>query len=105
MVKTEPAEVREQGEEMSLLHATHPGIVKRLRRAEGHLRTIIAMIESGRDCLELAQQLHAVEMAIINAKKTLIHDHIDSCLEHGADRRSPNGRAALAEFKEITKYL
>ncbi len=46
------------------LHETHPEIVKRLRRAEGHLRSVIGMIEAGRSCLELAQQLHAVEKAI-----------------------------------------
>jgi DNA-binding FrmR family transcriptional regulator len=90
---------------MGKVHTTHPEIVKRLRRAEGHLRTIIGMIESGRGCLDLAQQLHAVEMAISSAKKTLIHDHIDSCIERSAGRASGNGRAALAEFKEITKYL
>ncbi len=90
---------------MSEIHSSHPGIVKRLRRAEGHLRTIIGMIEAHRDCLELAQQLHAVEMAITNAKKTLIHDHIDSCLERSTKQNSRDARTALAECKEITKYL
>jgi hypothetical protein len=41
------------------LHETPPDIVKRLRRAEGHPRSIVDMIESGRSCLEIAQQLHA----------------------------------------------
>ena len=62
------------------LHETHPAIVKRLRRAEGHLRSIVDMIASGRSCRDIAQQLHAVEKAIANAKRTLIHDHIDHCL-------------------------
>ena len=26
-------------------HASHPAIVKRLKRAEGHLRSVVAMIE------------------------------------------------------------
>jgi hypothetical protein len=34
----------------------------------------ITMIEAGRFCLEVAQQLHAVEKAIAEAKQTLIHD-------------------------------
>lgn len=85
-------------------HATHPQIIKRLKRAEGHLRTIIGMIEEGRPCADLAQQLHAVEKAIINAKKTLIHDHIDHCLAHS---KPSNGNSAseIAEFKNLTKYL
>ena len=61
-------------------HQTHPSIVKRLRRADGHLRGVIEMIETGRPCLDIAQQLHAVEKAIAAAKTLLIHDHIDHCL-------------------------
>jgi hypothetical protein len=49
----------------------HPAIIKRLKRADGHLRTIIEMIEKGRPCHQLAQQLQAVESAIENAKKVL----------------------------------
>ena len=86
-------------------HASHPDIVLRLKRAEGHLRSTIAMIEAGRSCVELAQQLHAIEKAVTNAKKALIHDHIDHCLDaqNGTDPES--AQAALAEFKEISKYL
>ena len=87
------------------LHATHPELLKRLRRAEGHLGSVIQMIESGRECLDLAQQLHAVEKAIANAKKTLIHDHIDHCLENSVSRDGRTAQKSLLEFKEITKYL
>ena len=87
------------------LHETHPAIVKRLKRATGHLNTIIRMIEGHRPCLELAQQLYAVENAIANAKRTLIHDHIDHCLDASVSDDQAGSRAALKEFKEITKYL
>jgi uncharacterized protein len=87
------------------LHKTHPDIVKRLKRAEGHLRSIAAMLEEGRPCLDIAQQLHAVERAVAQAKKTLVHDHIDHCLEHAADNDRREGRRSLEEFKLISKYL
>jgi DNA-binding FrmR family transcriptional regulator len=32
-------------------HRSHPEIVKRLRRAEGHGRGVVAMIEAERPCL------------------------------------------------------
>ena len=85
------------------VHPSHPEIIKRLKRAEGHVRSIIAMLEEGRDCLEIAQQLQAVESAIVNAKKTLVHDHIDHCLEHAVD--GVGARDAIIQFKAITKYL
>ena len=87
------------------LHATHPQIAKRLKRADGHLKRVIAMIEEGRSCLDLAQQLHAVEKAISEAKRTLIHDHIDHCLDVAANGQSAGTSAAVGEFKTISKYL
>lgn len=86
-------------------HASHPDIIKRLKRAEGHLRSIVTMLEEGRGCLEIAQQLQAVESAVGNAKKTLVHDHVDHCLEHALDSRSAAAEQAIREFKQITKYL
>ena len=86
-------------------HASHPDIIKRLKRAEGHLRSLIGMIEAGKPCLDLAQQLHAVESAIGNAKRELIHDHIDHCLDGAMTKDARTSRAALAEFKALAKYL
>jgi DNA-binding FrmR family transcriptional regulator len=86
-------------------HSSHPDIVKRLKRAEGHLRSITAMIEDGRSCLDVAQQLQAVEKAIVQAKKTLIRDHIDHCLEAATDARPGQRTNPIHEFREITKYL
>jgi len=86
-------------------HQTHPDIVKRLKRAEGHLRNVIGMMESGRSCMEVAQQLHAVERAVTAAKKTLVHDHIDHCLAHAVEDEPRDAQRTIEEFKEITKYL
>jgi uncharacterized protein len=86
-------------------HESHPDIIKRLKRAEGHLRSLIGMIEAGKPCIELAQQLHAVENAIGNAKRELIQDHIDHCLEDSVKGGGKAARSALAEFKALAKYL
>lgn len=86
-------------------HASHPAIVKRLRRAGGHLNSVIGMIEQGRPCLDIAQQLQAVEKAIAQAKKTLVQDHIDHCLDHMLDTPTGAKTASLDEFKQITRYL
>lgn len=84
---------------------SHPDILKRLKRAEGHLKSIVTMLEQDRGCLEIAQQLQAVESAIANAKKALVHDHIDHCLEQAVKAGSRSANEAIQEFKEITKYL
>lgn len=83
----------------SHVHASHPALIARLKRADGHLRAVIAMLEDGKACVDIAQQLHAVEKAVTNAKRVLIHDHIDHCLDiDGTD-------GDRAELKSITRYL
>jgi len=86
-------------------HISHDDISKRLKRANGHLKSIITMLEDERSCSEIAQQLHAVEKAISNAKKLLIHDHINHCLDDAVKDGSLNSNEVLDEFKQITKYL
>ncbi|MGY2049158.1 metal-sensing transcriptional repressor [Methylobacterium sp. JK268] len=90
---------------MKHTHASHPEIVKRLKRAHGHLAGVIAMIDEGRPCLDLAQQLQAVENAIANAKRTLIEDHMEHCIGDGVAGGGKSARATLAEFKALAKYL
>ncbi|PZO17950.1 MAG: metal resistance protein [Burkholderiales bacterium] len=86
-------------------HASHPAIIKRLRRANGHLSSTIDMLEQGRTCLDIAQQLQAVEKAVQQAKKALIQDHLDHCLEDLVGPLARGQRQSMDEFKEITRYL
>ncbi|MEM9278294.1 MAG: metal-sensing transcriptional repressor [Pseudomonadota bacterium] len=85
-------------------HESHPDIVRRLKVANGHLRKSISMIEDGRSCVELAQQLAAVESAIRTAKTRLIHDHVDHCLASSSVNADESGEL-INEFKQITKFL
>jgi len=83
----------------------HSAIARRLKRASGHLETIIEMIEQGRPCAQIAQQLQAVESAIESAKKALIHDHLSHSLERSFKASGSKGQAALRDFRLIAKYL
>lgn len=87
------------------IHTTHPDVLKRLKRALGHLKSIVTMLEGDRSCLEIAQQLQAVERAITNAKRTLVHDHIDHCLDKAVHDGKQSARDAIREFKALSKYL
>jgi hypothetical protein NreA len=82
-----------------------PEINARLKRASGHLLGVIEMLAQERSCMDIAQQLHAVEKAIGNAKKELIKDHIHHCLEGSSDAMPRQVRELLKEFQGVTKYL
>ena len=86
------------------VHETHTDIVvpeASRSPAQGH-RDV-----RGRPVLpRLAQQFHAVEKAIGEAKKTLIHDHVDHCLDTVTNGRPHKStRAVLTEFMAISRYL
>ena len=86
-------------------HHSHPQIIKRLKRAQGHLGSVIEMMDAGRSCLELAQQLHAVEKAIQQAKRVLVQDHIEHCLDDAIGPLEPDQQRRVDEFKAIARYL
>ncbi|WP_210356617.1 metal-sensing transcriptional repressor [Sphingomonas beigongshangi] len=86
-------------------HANDPKILNRLRRAHGHLATIIAMVEEGREGLETAQQMQAVISALDAAKTLLVTDHIEHHLEAAVGPLSEEARAELVRLSQLAKYL
>tara|TARA_B100001248_G_C27251891_1_gene394211 strand:- start:556 stop:819 length:264 start_codon:yes stop_codon:yes gene_type:complete len=84
-------------------HIENDAVIKRLKRATGHLNKVIEMLENDMECMKIAQQLQAVSSAITSAKKTYIHDHVEHCLAEAKDQRAFNSK--IKEFKEITRYL
>jgi DNA-binding FrmR family transcriptional regulator len=87
------------------MHPSHPDLIARLKRAEGHLRSVIKMIEDERPCIDLAQQLQAVEMTIHGAKRILINDHMEHCIGDAVGAGGLSAEQALKEFKALAKYL
>lgn len=63
------------------------------------------MIEKGKGCLEVAQQLQAVSNAISNAKQIYVEDHIEHCIDatESMDRKVISKK--INQLKKIAKYL
>jgi len=73
-------------------------VVKRLRRAEGQVRGVIAMLESGRDCAEVVTQLAAVSRALDRAGFKVIAGGLEQCL----DSDDPAQRSAsVAQMEKL----
>lgn len=86
-------------------HAASPELLNRLRRAQGHLATIIKMIEEGREGLETAQQMQAVVSALEAAKTMLVADHIEHHLEEVIGPLPKAAREELERLSKLAKYL
>lgn len=63
-------------------------VVKRLKRAQGQIGGIVAMIEDGRDCKDIVTQVAAVSKALDRAGFAIIATGLQQCLAEpdGADR-------------------
>jgi len=87
------------------IHGSHPEIINRLKRASGHLNKVIGMIEAGKPCPEVAQQLHAVVKALESAKGTYVQDHIEHCIDDRLGAERADVKVLLRELKDVSKYL
>jgi DNA-binding FrmR family transcriptional regulator len=55
-------------------------VLKRLRRAQGQLSGVIAMIEAGRDCRDVVTQLAAVSRALDRAGFKIVATGMRHCI-------------------------
>lgn len=65
-------------------------VLNRLRRAQGQLAGVIAMIEQGRDCKDVVTQLAAVSRALDRAGFKIVASGLRDCINgSGADGAPP----------------
>jgi DNA-binding FrmR family transcriptional regulator len=55
--------------------------INRLKRSEGQIRGIIKMLEDGRYCIDILNQMQAVKSAIARAESEILKDHAATCVE------------------------
>ncbi len=67
-------------------HTQTKAVINRLARAIGHLESVKAMVENGRDCTEVLVQLAAVRSALNSTAKVILKDHLEHCIsEEGSN--------------------
>jgi DNA-binding FrmR family transcriptional regulator len=69
----------------------------RLRRIEGQVRGVQRMIEDGRDCPDILQQMTAIRSAVHQASLVLARAYVARCLQE-----SPQGEIDVALDKLMT---
>ena len=63
------------------------------------------MLTEERSCVDLAQQLQAVESTVRKVKRALVEDHMQHCIADSANSGTMSVDEALRQFKALTKYL
>ncbi|MEV2248051.1 metal-sensitive transcriptional regulator [Streptomyces sp. NPDC049970] len=64
-------------------------VLNRLRRAQGQLSGVIAMIEAGRDCKDVVTQLAAVSKALDRAGFKIVASGMRQCMNEADENQAP----------------
>jgi len=73
-------------------------VLNRLRRAQGQLAGVIAMIEAGRDCKDVVTQLAAVSRALDRAGFKIVASGMRQCLAAADGDTPPMTEAELEKL-------
>jgi DNA-binding FrmR family transcriptional regulator len=57
-------------------------IVRRLKSVEGHVRGIERMVEEGAYCIDVVNQIKAVQNALKKVSGLVLDQHLHSCVIH-----------------------
>ena len=81
----------------------HEDALKRLKNAEGHIRGIQRMIEDGKYCIDIMQQIQAVQAALNKVSTIILEEHLHSCLITAVRGDDPIDRERV--LKEISNIF
>lgn len=87
---------------MRIPEETTAQLVKRLRRIEGQVRGIQAMLEGDRDCADVVTQIAAANKALEQVGFTLVASGLTYCLSH-PDEAAASGYDVSRVEKLFTK--
>ena len=80
-------------------------VLLRLRRIEGQVRGLQAMIEEDKYCIDVLTQISAVNSALQSVALGLLDEHLGHCVSHAvaeggdeADRKLAEASAAIARL-------
>ena len=71
--------------------------LRRLRRIEGQVRGLQAMIEDDRYCIDVLTQISAVTRALQSVALELVDDHLSHCVREAIAAGGPAADAKVAE--------
>jgi DNA-binding FrmR family transcriptional regulator len=89
---------RPQRTPLVLDEETREVLVARLRRIEGQVRGLVRMLEEGRSCAEVAQQLGAARAALDRVALDLLRAGLEQCLREEL-AGNPQARSALTKLQ------
>jgi len=77
-------------------------VLNRLKSAAGHLNGIMRMVEEDAYCIDVINQVHAVQAALDRVSVMLLDDHMHHCVTHAVQGDDPAERErVLGEIRML----
>lgn len=77
-------------------------VTLRLKSVEGHIRGIEKMVDEGAYCIDVIQQIQAVQAALSKVSSTILEDHLNSCVITAIRGDEPAERErVLREIRDV----
>lgn len=76
--------------------STQADTLKRLAKIEGQVKGLQRMVQEGRYCIDIIQQITAVRRALEQAALGVMRRHVDSCVSEAI--RSKDGHEKVTEL-------
>jgi DNA-binding FrmR family transcriptional regulator len=83
---------------------TKQDCLKRLSRIEGQVRGISSMVGNGRYCIDIINQIAAIQSALRKVEEVILQNHVNSCIEKAiASGNEEDQRTKIAELISVLR--
>ena len=72
-------------------------IVNRLKSTEGHVRGVIKMVEDGAYCIDIVNQINAVQAALQKISTLVLDKHLHTCVTTAIRGDDPSERERVID--------
>lgn len=63
-----------------MTHEKNEDVLRRLKSVEGHVRGVQRMVEEGAYCIDVVNQILAIQRALKKVSGLVLDDHLHSCV-------------------------
>ncbi|GJL71617.1 MAG: copper-sensing transcriptional repressor CsoR [Nitrosomonas sp.] len=90
-----------RGAEKAAIQSDKDALIKRLNRIEGQVRGVARMIVDDRYCVDVLNQISAMQSAMDAVAMQLLENHTHGCVQSAI--KSGNGDAAISEMMTVLR--
>lgn len=87
---------------MATANSPNGDVLNRLRSIAGHVNGIVRMVEDDQYCIDVINQIQAVQAALNKVSVMVLDDHMHHCVTDAIRSQDPSERErVLTEIKQV----